>query len=71
GRPVRRSRAREASSRGAALLALERLGALKSLTDAPAPTYELFAPDAAAHARYREALARQQSLYESVLRQHP
>ena len=69
GRPVLRSRAREASSRGAALLALERLGALKSLTDAPAPTYELFAPDAAAHARYREALARQESLYESVLRQ--
>ena len=67
GRPVRRSRAREASCRGVALLALERLGALKSLTDAPAPTYELFAPDAAAHARYREALARQQSLYESII----
>jgi gluconokinase len=69
GRPVTRSRAREASCRGAALLALERLGALKSLTDAPAPTYETFAPDVGAHARYREALARQQSLYESVLRQ--
>ena len=68
GREVRRSRAREASCRGAALLALERLGALKGLTDAPAPTYELFAPDMEAHARYREALARQQSLYESALR---
>lgn len=68
GRPVRRSRAREASSRGAALLALERLGAFRSLTDAPAPTYETFAPDPRAHARYREALARQQSFYESVLR---
>lgn len=68
GRPVMRSRAREASCRGAALVALERLGALRSLTDAPAPTYETFAPDMEAHARYREALARQQSLYESVLR---
>jgi gluconokinase len=67
GRTVLRSRAREASCRGVALLALERLGALKSLTDAPAPTYETFAPDGQAHARYRGALARQQSLYESVL----
>jgi gluconokinase len=68
GRAVLRSRAREASCRGAALLALERLGALKSLTDAPAPTYETFAPEWGAHARYREALARQEQLYNSVLR---
>jgi gluconokinase len=66
GRTVRLSRAREASSRGVALLALESLGAIKNLTDAPPPVYETFTPDDSAHALYREALARQESLYESV-----
>lgn len=66
GRPVRLSRAREASSRGVALLALEKLGAIKNLTDAPPPVYETFTPDANAHSIYREALARQESLYKSV-----
>jgi gluconokinase len=66
GRPVRLSRAREASSRGVALLALENLGAIKNLTDAPPPVYETFTPDESAHALYREALSRQESLYESV-----
>lgn len=67
GRSLRLSRAREASSRGVALLALEALGAIKDLTDAPAPVYETFTPDETAHARYREALARQESLYRSVI----
>jgi gluconokinase len=66
GRPIRLSRAREASSRGVALVALEQLGAIKDLTDAPAPVYETFEPDADAHARFRDALARQESLYRSV-----
>jgi gluconokinase len=66
GRTVRLSRAREASSRGVALLALERLGAIKNLTDAPPPVYETFTPDANAHSIYRAALARQESLYKSV-----
>ncbi|MCA1629673.1 MAG: gluconokinase [Acidobacteria bacterium] len=66
GRTVRLSRAREASSRGVVLLALENLGAIKNLTDAPPPVYETFTPDAEAHATYREALARQESLYKSV-----
>ncbi|HEX8162226.1 MAG TPA: gluconokinase [Pyrinomonadaceae bacterium] len=71
GRPLRLSRAREASSRGVALLALERLGAIKNLTDAPPPVYETFTPDDAAHTLYRGALARQESLYESVFgKQH-
>jgi gluconokinase len=67
GRTLRLSRAREASSRGVALAALERLGAIKSLTDVPAPVYETFAPDADAHARYREALARQERFYEAIV----
>jgi gluconokinase len=64
GRAVRLSRAREASSRGVALLALENLGAIKNLTDAPPPVYETFTPDAGAHALYREALARQEAVYK-------
>jgi gluconokinase len=67
GRTLRLSRAREASSRGVALVALEQLGAIKDLTDAPAPVYETFEPDANAHARYRDALARQESLYKSIV----
>jgi gluconokinase len=67
GRPLRLSQAREASSRGVALVALERLGAIKNLTDAPLPVYETFEPDMAAHARYRDALARQESLYRAVI----
>ncbi|HVG29158.1 MAG TPA: gluconokinase [Pyrinomonadaceae bacterium] len=66
GRTVRLSRAREASSRGVALLALENLGAIKNLTDAPPPVYETFTPDDDAHALYREALSRQESIYNSV-----
>jgi gluconokinase len=66
GRTVRLSRAREASSRGVALLALEKLGAIKNLTGAPPPVYETFTPDANANALYRVALARQESLYKSV-----
>lgn len=67
GRPLRLSQAREASSRGVALCALERLGAIKNLTDAPLPVYETFEPDMTAHARYGDALARQESLYRAVI----
>jgi gluconokinase len=67
GRPVRLSQAREASSRGVALVALERLGAIKNLTDAPPPVYETFTPDTNAHARYRKALARQENFYRSII----
>ncbi|MDQ3907012.1 MAG: gluconokinase, partial [Acidobacteriota bacterium] len=70
GRTLRLSRAREASSRGVALMALEHSGAIKSLTDAPAPVYETFTPDREANARYRDALARQESFYESVIERH-
>lgn len=66
GRPLRLSRAREASSRGVALATLEYLSAIKNLTDAPAPVYETFAPDREAHVLYRKALVRQESLYGSA-----
>jgi gluconokinase len=67
GVPVRPSTEPEASSRGAALLALESLGALPSLDAAPAGFGPTVAPDAARHARYREGLARHRQLYEALV----
>ena len=66
GRAVTWSRETEATSRGAALLALHALGALPDLAAVRAPLGETFAPDAARHARYRAALERQQRLDERV-----
>jgi gluconokinase len=66
GRAVITSGIREASSRGAALLALERLGELE-IEDAEAPLGKVFDPDPERHEVYREALARQRRLYDAVL----
>ncbi|MFL6058442.1 MAG: gluconokinase [Rubrobacteraceae bacterium] len=66
GRPVKTSGIREASSRGAALLVLERLGELE-IEDAEAPLGKVFDPDPERHEVYREALARQRRLYDAVL----
>ncbi len=60
---------REASSRGAALLALEALGELR-LEDAEIPRRETLAPDASRHEVYRRALGRQMRLYERLI-SHP
>ena len=67
GRPVITSGIHEASSRGAALLALERLGELE-IEDAEAPLGKVFDPDPERYEVYREALARQRRLYDAVLR---
>ena len=66
GRPVTTSGIQEASSRGAALLALERLGELE-IEEAKAPLGETFQPDPERHEIYLEALTRQRRLYEAVL----
>jgi gluconokinase len=66
GHAVTWSRETEATSRGAALLALQALGVVPDLAAVPAPLGETFAPDAARHARYRRALERQQRLDERV-----
>ncbi len=66
GRPVITSGIHEASSRGAALLALERLGELE-IEDAEAPLGKVFDPDPERYEVYREALARQRRLYDAVL----
>ena len=67
GRPLKLSNVPEASSRGAALLALESLGVVAHLTtDAPIEAAEIFEPDIGRHARYREALARQEIVYQQL-----
>ena len=50
GRPLVASGEREASSRGAALLALERLGAIENVETTPAALRGTYEPDAESHA---------------------
>jgi gluconokinase len=66
GRPVTLSGVKEASSRGAALIALEALGG-PEIETAQAPLGETFEPDPSRHEVYREAMERQRRLYEAVL----
>jgi gluconokinase len=65
-RPMVTSAVPEASSRGAALLALEAMGALPDLAAAPAPLGEEHRPDASRTRVYRAAMARQQALYQRL-----
>jgi gluconokinase len=67
GRPVVASRAAEASSRGAAVLALEHLGEARAAARRPllGRTYRPH-PDAAP--AYRGAMERQQALYQALVR---
>ena len=66
-RPVAVSKVREASGRGAALLALEASGALPGLGGAPDFIGEIHAPDVRRHKLYREAMERQRKLYEKLV----
>jgi len=68
-RPVKLSDAREASSRGAALLALESLGVIDQLTDAPVALSRTFEPDMQTHALYLAGAERQEIVYQSLLRE--
>ncbi len=63
GAPLVLSRTGEASARGAALLALEALGALEDLSRAPAFLGEVLEPDPEAARAYEEILARQEEIY--------
>ena len=66
GKPVTLSGVKEASSRGAALLALEALGG-SEIEEAQAPLGETLEPDPGRHEVYRNALERQRRLYNAVL----
>ncbi|MBK9712441.1 MAG: gluconokinase [Kouleothrix sp.] len=67
GRPVVTSAVPEATSRGAAVLALRALGALPSLEAAQVADGPAYAPDDARHAIYHDAIARQRWLYGRLI----
>lgn len=57
----------EASSRGAALMALESLGVIANAGDAPPVSGKTYIPDPRNHDCYLEARHRQERLYESIV----
>ncbi len=63
GSPLTLAAEAEASSRGAALLAMEAAGLIKSAEHAPARMGRTIDPDTKAHALYMEILDKQQVLY--------
>ncbi len=70
-RPVIASGEQEASSRGAALLALEQLQAFgknRGLESAEYDFGQTYQPNAANHTRYQEAMAEQRTLYEVLVK---
>ncbi len=67
GVPVTTSRVFEASSRGAALLALDSLGLIADLGDVPAYLGKTYTPAPARHEIYAKARARQEALYATLL----
>jgi gluconokinase len=67
GHAILASEEQEATSRGAALLALESLGAIPSVDALPAPTGALYAPKPATHDIYRAAIERQRTLYQQLI----
>jgi gluconokinase len=67
GRPIMLSDVREASTRGAALLALEAAGKIGSIEEVAIPVEVVFEPDMSRHTRYQQGLRRQQEIYERLL----
>jgi gluconokinase len=61
------SEASEASSRGAALYALESLGAVADINEFGAPLGRAFEPNGGRHQVYGRALERQRALYERLI----
>lgn len=66
GAPIYPSRDSEASSRGAALLALEALGLIEDITKVKPNLGESKAPDAKLGSIYQQGLVRQQKLYHML-----
>lgn len=67
GVPVVASAVQEASSRGAALLALEAFGVIESLDSVATPLGEVFKPDEKRHERYLNGRARQEKIYNLLI----
>ena len=66
GRPLLLGGAAEASSHGAALLALEAVGKIATIEEETFAVDQVFEPDMTRHARYSQGLARQEELYERI-----
>lgn len=66
GRSITLGTAAEASTRGAALLALEAVGTIAAIEEVSVSTAEVFEPNMSRHARYREGLMRQEELYDRL-----
>jgi gluconokinase len=66
-RPVAMNGISEASTRGAALLALEAAGKIQNLEEFSIPVDKVFEPDAERHALYLAGLARQQEHYDLLI----
>ncbi len=62
--PINLSGLREASMRGAALLALEAAGKIPSIEEFANPVESVIEPDASLHLKYQQGLERQQHLYD-------
>ncbi len=67
GRSVMLCEPREASVRGAALLALEAAGKIQSIAGLPVRVEQTFEPNMSRHVKYQEGLKRQQRIYESMI----
>ncbi len=67
GRRIELSCTREASCRGAALLALETIGTIGSIETVQSGSGEYFEPDLTRHEVYARAIERQQELYERLI----
>ena len=67
GKPVTLAAEPEASSRGAALLAMEAAGIIESVENVEAQLGATYTPDPARRARYAEMLAEQQELYHKLI----
>jgi gluconokinase len=67
GRRIELSRVREASCRGAALLALETIGKIDNIETVQSESGEVFEPDLTRHEVYARAIERQQELYERLI----
>jgi len=66
GKPLMFGGTPEASIRGAALLALEAVGKIGSIEEETVVVEQVFEPDVTRHARYQEAVARQEELYQRI-----
>jgi gluconokinase len=67
GRPLVASGEREASSRGAALLALERLGAIDNVETHPSALGGTYDPDEESHTRLMKAQERHRHYYQRLV----